>query len=133
MSADDTVEGTLADACGTGSCGDCAFGCLTSPTVCGNDGGSASAEDRTTLASSGVAVALLAGALALTGGGAVVAALAGVTSVAGVALAVLGGLALRRGGALGDRLTAAGTRILPHATALLLVTLLARVATYLLA
>lgn len=128
--AADTVE--PADACGTGgSCDDCVFGCNDAPpTACGHDGGTATAEERLTIAASGGVITLIAATVVATGGGALHLTLAGVTVLGGLLLAVLGVVATLRGGALGDRLLARATRVLPYVTGALILGLTVRLVTF---
>lgn len=128
--AETAIDG---DACGTGgSCDDCSFGCHDEPgaTACGNDGGTASAEERMTVAASGIVMALLAGIVVATGGSWLHLALATLTVLGGLVLAGLGLTATLRGGRLGDRLVGAGTRLLPYVTALLLIGIVVRVVSF---
>ncbi len=136
MSAAERPESTvrLDGACETGgSCDDCVFGCHDAPaaTACGNDGGTASAEERLTVAASGVVIAVLAATVVATGRTPATLALAGVTTLAGLVLALVGGRAALRGGVLGDRLLDRGTRLLPWATGLLLVGIATRTVEFL--
>lgn len=114
----------------SGPCDECALGCAVSApsaaSPCGNDGGTATAEERATVAASGAAVALLAAAVVMTGGGRLQLLTGGSAVLSGLVLSLLGGIALRRGGRLGDRLLLRATALLPWATGLLLVGMLAR-------
>jgi hypothetical protein len=134
-SADDVATGPdpveLDGACTTGgSCDDCVFGCHDAAAArapaCGNGGGTSAARERLVLAASGTVMTLLAATVVATGGGVLHLILGGAGVVAGLVLAVVGGIAAVRGGPRGDRLRDLGAGLLPYATALLLVGLLAR-------
>lgn len=116
------------------SCGDRSSACTTAgawASAGGCAGGTGAGPERATVAASGLAIVLLAAALVLTGPGPLHLVLAGTAAGSGVGVAVLGGLALRRGGGAGQRAFDRAVGLLPYATGVLVVGLVARGAAFL--